>query len=94
MTHTVTMSDNLQLLSLDVGDFVETPSDDEFEWSIRWQGETLFEAVPGQPAGHERYRVTRAGGTHLIVSGIPKCFKLDGGCGTSQRELTIFTVTH
>ena len=94
VTHVVVESDHLHLLALDVGDFVEAPADDAFEWTMHWQGETILEKVSAPDAGRERYRVTKAGGAHLLVDGFPKCMKRDGGCGTSQREWTLFMVTH
>jgi hypothetical protein len=94
VTHVLSEHDHLQIVNLDVGDFVESPADEAFDWSVHWKGETLLEAAPGAAPGHERYRVIKAGGTHLVVDGLPKCRKLDGGCGTSEREWTIFVVTH
>ena len=94
VNHVVVESDHLHLLALDVGDFVEAPTDDAFEWTMHWQGENILEKVSAPDAGRERYRVTKAGGAHLLVDGLPKCFKLDAGCGTSQREWTLFMVTH
>ncbi|HEY2516904.1 MAG TPA: hypothetical protein VGI39_38800 [Polyangiaceae bacterium] len=94
VTHVVVESDHLHLLALDVGDFVEAPADDAFDWTMHWQGEAVLEKVSAPDAGRERYRVTKAGGAHLLVDGYPKCLKLDAGCGTSQREWTLFMVTH
>ena len=91
ITHVLVEADHLHLVDLAVGDAVELPHDDAFDWSVlRWQGDAVFEPAGG--AG--RYRAVKAGGNHLIVDGDPKCLKRPGGCGTSKREWTIFVIVH
>lgn len=86
--HVIARSDHLHLLQLSVGDSIELPADDAYDWSIVPPG-PLFESVPGD-GGRLRYRAIRAGGGHLVVYGDPKCFKSDGGCGTARIDWTIF----
>jgi hypothetical protein len=89
-THVIAESDNLKSVEISVGDFIESPHDDAFEWRMVAPS-PLFEAVDPL-VGQARYRAAEKGSTRLIVDGDPKCLKLDAACGISRREWTIFLI--
>jgi hypothetical protein len=97
VTHVMTFADHLRVVELDTGDFIESPNgpdDNDYDWSSKWKGPTVFEPADGAPPGHLRFRATKSGGANLILDGDPKCMKVDANCTIAKRQWTLFYVVH
>jgi hypothetical protein len=89
-THVIAESDHRKLVKLAQGDFLELPSNPDFEWTLTFDNHSYFDDAPASEAGITRYVASRTGIVPIKVRGEPKaCMHSDAACPTAIYNWSI-----
>jgi hypothetical protein len=88
--HVIVFADHRSLVKLAVGDLLELPHEDAYEWHIKLEHEGYLEPAPPSDAGVARYRAAQPGTVRTLVKGEPKiCLHSDAGCTIAKNSWAV-----